>query len=249
MLERLGDAPEGIVGVKAVGRLTREDYEKVLAPMIEGARRQGRRLRFLYEAGPEFAGFTPSAAWEDAKISLRSMRLFAACAVVTDHDWIREATRIAGFFMPCPVRVFPSRDRDKAIAWLGSIPHEVGATHRLLSDKGVLLVDARSTLHAQDFDTLAETVDPWIESHGELNGVVIHARAFPGWETLGTLVRHIQFVRDHHRKVRRIALAVDGKVAHLAPRVGEHFVQAEIKTFGYDQVDAAVLWASGAPAG
>lgn len=248
MLERLGDVPEGIVGAKAAGRVTRGDYEKVLEPLLEGARREGRRLRFLYEAGPEFEGFAPGAAWEDAKLGLKFMRVLAACAVVTDHGRIREATRIASFFMPCPVKAFATTRRDEAIAWLGSIPHEVGVAHRLLTDKGVLVVDAKGALKAQDFDTLAVTVDPWIESHGELQGVVVHARAFPGWDNLGAFVRHVQFVRDHHRKIRRIALAVDGSLAHLAPRVGEHFVQAEVKTFGYDQIEAAILWATGAGA-
>lgn len=46
--------------------MTREDYEKVLEPLIDEARREGRRIRFLYQVGPEFAGFTPGAAWEDA---------------------------------------------------------------------------------------------------------------------------------------------------------------------------------------
>jgi stage II sporulation SpoAA-like protein len=61
-------------------------------------------------------------------------------------------------------------------------------------------------------------------------------------------VRHVQFVRDHHRKVKRIALAADGKLAGVAPRIAEHFVSAEIKSFGYDHLDAAVAWASGSTA-
>lgn len=245
MLEKLSGIPDGIVGVKAIGKLTREDYASVLDPLFYEARREGRRLRALFEVGPEFAGFTPGAAWEDAKLGLRSLRTFAGCAVTTDHEWIRDATRFAGFFLPCPVKVFPTRERDKAVAWLGSLPHEVGVAHRLLTDKGVLVIDAKHALHAQDFDALALTVDPWIESHKDLHGVVIHARAFPGWENLGSLVRHVQFVRDHQRKVKRIALATDGMLASLAPRIGEHFVHAEVKSFAYDQVDAAIAWAAG----
>jgi hypothetical protein len=248
MLEKLSDVPEGIVGVKAVGKVTREDYEKVIEPLLEGARREGRRLRFLYQIGPELEGFTPGAAWEDAKLGLRSLRSLAGCAVVTDRDWIREGTRIAGFFLPCPVQVFSTGDREKAIEWLGALPHEIGLAHRLLPEKGVIVVEAKHALHAQDFDALALTADPWIESHGQLAGVVIHARAFPGWENFGSLVRHLQFAREHHRKVKRVALSADGKLASLAPRIGEHFVRAEVKTFGYDKLDAAVAWAAGSAA-
>ena len=245
MLEKLTDVPEGVVAVRAVGMVSREDYEKVLEPLIDEARSGGHRIRFLYQVGPEFEGFTPGAAWEDAKVGLRYLRSFAACAVVTDRDWIRDSTRIASFFMPCPVRVFSDQDLSKAIEWLGAIPREPGLAHRLLPEDGVLVVEVKHALSAQDFDALAMAVDPWIESHGELQGVVIHAHGFPGWENLVGLIRHIQFVRAHHTKVKRIALAVDGKLAALAPRIGEHFVRAEVRAFPSGQLDSAVAWAAG----
>jgi hypothetical protein len=100
-------------------------------------------------------------------------------------------------------------------------------------------------LRAQDFDDLALTADTWIEAHGELQGLVIHAGAFPGWENLASLVRHMRFVRDHHRKIKRIALAVDSKLAGLVPHIAEHFVKAEIKTFGFDALSDAIAWAEG----
>ena len=58
MLERLQGLPEGIDGVKAVGRVSKEDYERVFEPLIDGARREGRRIRLLYQFGPEFEGST-----------------------------------------------------------------------------------------------------------------------------------------------------------------------------------------------
>jgi hypothetical protein len=245
MLERLSDVPEGVVGVRAVGKVSRDDYEKVLEPLLDEARRAGRRIRFLYQVGPELEGFTPGAAWEDAKVGLRSLQRLAGCAVVTDLVWIRDSTRVAALFLPCPVRVFSNRHRREAIGWLGTLPREPGLFHHLVADKGVFVIEAKRTLAAQDFEALALTVDPWIESHGSLRGVVVHAHAFPGWENLGSFMWHVQFVRDHHRKIKRIALAVDDKLAILAPRIGEHFVSAEIRVFPSDQLGAAVAWAAG----
>jgi hypothetical protein len=250
MLERIQDLPGGIDGVKAVGRVSKEDYERVLAPLIDAARRDGRRLRLLYQVGPEFEAYTPGAAWEDAKLGLASLRVFEGCAVVTDIGWIREATRLAAFLMPCPVRVFANAGRDEAVAWLVALPQGAAVTHRLDPDRGVLVVEVSQALRAQDFDALAATADQWIDAHGDLPGLVIHARAFPGWENLGGLIRHVRFVRDHHRRLRRVALASDSKLANLLPKLGEHFVQAEVRRFGYDELEAAVAWAGeGVPAG
>jgi hypothetical protein len=78
---------------------------------------------------------------------------------------------------------------------------------------------------------------------------VIHTREFPGWENLGSLIQHVRFVRDHHRRVGRVALASDSRLADLAPRLAEHFVQAEVRRFGYDDLDAAIMWAGEKAAG
>jgi hypothetical protein len=245
MLEKLKDLPNGIDGLKAVGKISKEDYEQVCVPIIDEARREGRHIRFLYQLGPEFEGFTPAAAWEDAKIGLHSMRLFDGCAVVTDVGWIRESTRLMGFLVPCPVRVFGNQEFDKAVAWLVSLPEGAAVSHRLLPDSGVIVVEVKQALRAQDFDALAVTADAWIETHGYLQGLVIHVREFPGWENLGSFLRHVRFVRDHHREVKRIAFAADSKLASIGPEIGGHFIKAEVKSFAYDELDIAIAWASG----
>ena len=245
MIEKLKDLPRGIDGVRAIGKISKEDYEQVFVPLLEEARREGRRIRFLYHLGPEFEGFTPGAAWEDAKIGLHFLRLFDGCAVVTDLGWIRELTRLAGFLMPCPVSIFGNTEFDGAVNWLRSLPESAAISHRLLPDSGVIVVEVKQALRAQDFDSLAFTADAWIEAHGDLQGLVIHTREFPGWENLGSFFRHVRFVRDHQRHVKRIALAADTKLASLAPKIAEHFIQAEVKSFRYDELDIAIAWAEG----
>jgi hypothetical protein len=81
--------------------------------------------------------------------------------------------------------------------------------------------------------------------HGELQGIVVQAEKFPGWENLGSLLRHVRFIRDHHRNVRRVALVADGHLAKLAPKLAEHFVAAELKHFDQEKLEAALEWAQG----
>ncbi|GAB7028693.1 STAS/SEC14 domain-containing protein [Streptomyces sp. NPDC021749] len=247
MLERAEDAPAGVDAVKAIGTVSKKDYETVVEPLIDTARREGRRIRLLYEIGPEFRSFTPAAGWEDLRVGLGSMRLFEGCALVTDVGWIREATRMMSFLVPCPVRVFGTQERADALHWLASLPEGPGISHRLLAESRVLVVEVERPLRAADFDALALTADGWLRTHDELAGVVIHAREFPGWENIGSMIRHVRFVRDHHRKVRKIALAADSKIAALVPQLAKHFVRAEVRRFGYDELDAAVTWAAAPP--
>ena len=245
MIEQLGGLPHGILGARASGKVSRDDYTTVLEPMLDEARRAGRRVLFLYEIGPGFESLSPGAAWGDAKLGLRSMLQFDGCAVVTDIGWIRESTRLAAFLMPCAVRAFGGAERDEAIAWLAGIGNGPGIAHRLIPDLGVLVADVTAPLRAQDFDALTASADAWIEAHGDLRGLVVHAREFPGWENLAGFIGHLRFVRDHHRRIGRVALAVDSKLATLAPRIAEHFVKAELKAFDYGELADAIAWAGG----
>jgi hypothetical protein len=245
MLERINGLPAELTGLRATGTVSKEDYERVVRPLLEGARREGRRIRLLFHFGPEFEGFTTAAAWEDLRVGWQYLRLFERCAVVSDKDWIRTATRVVGPALPCPVRVFGNGAREEAVEWLRAAPGRA-VDFRILADRGVVVVEPRGKLSPGDFDALEAAVDDWIEGPaGALNGIVVHAREFPGWENLGSVWRHIRFVRDHHRRIARVAFASDSKVAGLAPTLAQPFVKAEVERFEWDALDEAIRWASG----
>jgi hypothetical protein len=200
------------------------------------------------QIGPEYEGATAGAAWEKTANAFRSpslLQLIEGYALVTDIPWAGEMTELAGFLLPFPLRVYGHHERDDAIEWLTSLPEGPGVSHRLVPETGVLVVEVSQPLRVPDFDALSATADAWLEAHGELPGVVMHAHTFPGWENVAGLMRHIRFVRDHHRKVRRVALASDSTLTDLMPRLTGHFVRAEVKAFGYDELDEAITWAAG----
>src|SRR6476469_9785945 len=230
MLQRIPDVPSGIDALAAIGTLTGQDYEQSIEPILDEARRSSRRIRLLIQLGPEYDGYTSGAAWEKTANAFRSpslLRLLDGYAVVTDLHWLHEWTHVMGFLLPFPLRVFGNDERDEAIAWLSALPEGPGVSHYLMSESGVLVVEVTAPLRAQAFEALAATADAWLETHDALPGVVIHARQFPGWENAASMLRHFRFVRDHHRAVRRVALAADGKRADLSAGLAEQFVHAE----------------------
>ncbi len=240
MLKSLRDLPPDVDGLLAEGRITKADYATAIQPLLEEARRDGRRIRLLLEFAPSFEGFSPDAAWEDARVGLHSMRMFERVAIVSLVARIRERARLIGAVVPISVRVFP--DKLSAFDWLCAniTPH---ISHQIIPQSSVLVVEPRGPLRPEDFDAIALVVDPWVESHGSLRGLVVHMKAFPGWESFGGFVRHLQFVRDHHRTVHRVALASEGGFVQLAPPLAAHFVKAELKHFGYGELDQAIEWA------
>jgi hypothetical protein len=117
--------------------------------------------------------------------------------------------------------------------------------HQLSRDTGVLTLAPSGPLTAADFASVAAEVDPWIAAHGDLRGVLIHAKAFPGWQDFAGFLGHLGFVRDHVHKIRRVAIASDSTFLTLAPQVAKHFVHAEVRHFGYAECDAAAEWLAG----
>jgi SpoIIAA-like len=120
MIELMQGLPGGTVGVDASGRITDEDYERVLVPALEQALECYERVRFLYHLGREFEGFTPAAIWDDVKVGMRHLTRFEKCAVVTDVGWIADAVRVLRVLMPCPVRIFGDARLAEAKAWLAA---------------------------------------------------------------------------------------------------------------------------------
>ncbi|HKX46473.1 MAG TPA: STAS/SEC14 domain-containing protein [Planctomycetota bacterium] len=118
MLTLLPDLPEHVVGVAASGRVTAGDYEAVLAPVVEAALARRAELHLLYHLGPAFEGFTAGAVWDDAKLGLRHLAAWKRIAVVTDVEWLRNAVRAFGVFVPCPVRVFANAELPRAREWV-----------------------------------------------------------------------------------------------------------------------------------
>jgi hypothetical protein len=243
MLERIDNLPPGVVGVRASGSVSKEDYEKVLEPLFEQARARAEKLRFLYEFAPDFRGFSAAAAWEDVRFGLGAVRQLAGCAVVTDLAWLRESAKFVGFWLPSPVRVFPLAERDQAIEFLRTLPEQPAISHRVLPEAGVIVVEIQKALRPQDFDALSATADDFINTRGSLNGLVLRTHHFPGWESLQGLIKHVRFVRDHHQKIKHIALVTDAKLANVMPEVAEHFIKAEVRHFGFDKLEEAIAWA------
>jgi MFS superfamily sulfate permease-like transporter len=114
--------------------------------------------------------------------------------------------------------------------------------HELKQAEGILILRPKGSLEAADFENLARQIDPHIEANGKLNGILLDAESFPGWKDFAALLAHLRFVRDHHRKVQRIAVVSDSAFLAFAPRFASHFVQADIRRFPHDQRQSALDW-------
>jgi hypothetical protein len=244
MLELITDLPENVLGIRARGDVTADDYQSVLVPAVEARLRTHKKLRLLYVLGPEFEGYTGPAAWEDTKVGMRHFTDFDRIAVVTDVDWVSRMVRAFGFVVPGDVRVFPNDDADRAKSWICEAPAAGRLDFELLADQGVLILKPNGALTEADFRRVSAAVDPYIVKAGKLSGLVIAAESFPGWEDFTAFMTHFRFIRDHRDKVRRIAVVTDSRFLATVPQLAGVFLDATVKHFPPEALNAGINWAA-----
>ena len=113
-IERAGS--EFFLKLKAVGKLTHEDYETI-TPLIDAALDAVKepRVKALID-GTELEGWELRAAWDDFKIGLKHGNEFVKIAIHGNKRWQQMAARVGAWFVSGEVRYFD--DQEDALAWL-----------------------------------------------------------------------------------------------------------------------------------
>ena len=111
--------PDGVIGLRASGKLTKADYVDVMEPALKEAMDAGdARVVFVL---PDFDGLEPGAWLEDLKTGLRveltERGAWKKLAVATDVDWIAKAMRMFAWAMPGELMVCDIDQLDEAKSW------------------------------------------------------------------------------------------------------------------------------------
>lgn len=111
--------PAGTVGLRASGKLSKEDYTEVLEPALrEGVESGELRLVFVLT---DFHGLEPSAVAEDVKTGLqawvRDHSAWKRFALVTDVEWVAKAMHMFAWLTPGEVMICEPGRLEEAKAW------------------------------------------------------------------------------------------------------------------------------------
>lgn len=120
MIERIEEMPAGTVGLRASGKLSKQDYTEVLEPVLSEGVTSGE-LRLVFSL-TDFHGLEPGAWAEDAKTGLRTWvrdhSSWKRFALVTDVEWVAKAMRAFAWMAPGEVRIFGLEELDEAKRWV-----------------------------------------------------------------------------------------------------------------------------------
>jgi len=114
--------------------------------------------------------------------------------------------------------------------------------HTLLAADGILILEPSEALESADFKAVIHDMDPYLAEHESLAGVMIFAKAFPGWLNLEAAISHLQLIETYHSKIKRLAIVSDNGLLAALPTVAAHLVHPDVKHFGESEYEAALTW-------
>jgi len=120
MFQAIDGLPDHVVALRAVGKVTGEDYHAVLEPAVARATAGDAKARLLMVLGADFEGYDLGAVAADAGVGLGHMGSFERIAVVTDEGWVQHAIGLFGRMIPGEVRLFPDAEEAAARTWIAA---------------------------------------------------------------------------------------------------------------------------------
>lgn len=118
MMERIPDLPDNVLGFRASGAVSADDYKNVVVPAVETASKANAKLRLLYVIPNDCTGFSVDSMWDDTKVVMGHVKQWEKIALVSDQEWLRDATRLLGQLMPGELKAFPMQEEASAGAWV-----------------------------------------------------------------------------------------------------------------------------------
>ena len=120
MFKAINNLPDGAVGFEAHGHVTDAERRAVVETTIDSALEQRRKVRLLYVAASDFAGYDRGGLYDDAVFGTRHFTDFEKIAFVSNEGPYDRAVKAIDGLMPAAVRVFPIAEIGAAKAWLAA---------------------------------------------------------------------------------------------------------------------------------
>jgi hypothetical protein len=120
--------------------------------------------------------------------------------------------------------------------------------YNLDQEEGILSICPMKKLTAADFEALKTEVDDYLSNHDSLTGLLLTIEHVPSWENFAAVVQHIRFLRDHQKRIARVAVVTDNSLLKIPPQIAGHFAHPEFRVFPRSDLSRAENWLKGGPA-
>ena len=118
MIEKLQNIPANMVGFRATGAVTKDDFTEIIIPEVEKMVDKTGKLNYMLVLDTSPKEFTAGAWLQDALLGLKNLTKWNRAAIVTDSELIHNFTTVFSALMPGEFRGFNKIDMEIAVDWV-----------------------------------------------------------------------------------------------------------------------------------
>jgi len=117
MIAQIPDVPNNMVGFRADGEVTKEDFELVKSEVAQLVEKIGK-LNYLLFLDNSPKDFTLGAWLQDALLGVSNITKWNRAAIISDSEAVIKFTDVFSKLMPGEFRGYSKTEYDKAVNWV-----------------------------------------------------------------------------------------------------------------------------------
>jgi hypothetical protein len=118
MIQHLQDLPLNIVGFRAIGEITEQDFTETVMPKVKALIDKTDKLNYLLVLDTSVKNITIGAWMQDAMMGIKHLTKWNKAAIVTDEESVRNFTNFFSYLMPGEFKGFEHEQLNEAINWV-----------------------------------------------------------------------------------------------------------------------------------
>ena len=112
------DLPPHVVGIRATGAVTKQDFDDVLKPALEALHKRTGKINYLLLLETTVSNFTIGAWIDDIVMGLKHFTHWNRIAVVTNEKFVEKFSDAFTFIVPGQSKGFNLSELAKAKEWV-----------------------------------------------------------------------------------------------------------------------------------
>ena len=94
MIQRISSLPENMVGFRAVGEITADDFDQIVLPAVKETVEKTGQLNYMLVIDTSLENFTAGAWIKDAILGIKNLTKWHRAAIVSDSAAIKKFTSV-----------------------------------------------------------------------------------------------------------------------------------------------------------
>ncbi len=118
MIEVINGLPSYVAGFRATGKVTSEDYQKIIYPLVDSIAKAFGKINYLLVIETPLSNYSAGAWIDDALLGVKYFTKWNKLAIVSHSDGIKKFTDVFGKLIPGETKGFKTEDLPVAKEWI-----------------------------------------------------------------------------------------------------------------------------------